>query len=233
MSANYPYSSASRTQNKNAIDYTVKGGANARPTSNPEPIPSRGTNVPLWKIDMGRQSHFTVHIQGMDRANMRHDKYGAFLPIKSLTYTPVSLDHLKLNIGIFNDISIPQHRKLGKIDLEINDTSDHYYENMFYSWYDKLVPDESGYIGYFSDFVKNFEYKEYNHKGEPIKTYYMEVMPEGDFRVQRSYDSNDLKTFSVSLVIVGIVTTTNSVPKKAEEPVTEAYVSGIRFNYDE
>ena len=210
MVADYPYSSASRTRNKDQIDFTVKGGANTSPTSNPTPTVTHGTNVPLWKIDMGRQSHFTVSIRGMNRPNMKHNTYGSFLPVKSLNYTPVSLDHLHISTGIFSDLAIPQHRKMGKIELEIQDTSDHFYENMFFTWYDKLVPDDNGYIGYFMDFVKTFEYREFNHKGELTKTYYMEVMPEGDLRVNRSYDANEIQSFTVSLGIVGIITSTNA-----------------------
>ena len=219
----YPYSSASRTRNQNAIDYTVKGGVETSPTSANTKVTSRGTNVPLWKIDMGKQAHFTIHIQGMDRPNMKHSKYGAFLPVKSLNYTPVSLDSLRITVGLFGDILIPQHRKMGRIELEINDTSDHFYENMFYTWYAKTVPDNSGYIGYFKDFVKQLEYREFDHEGKPRRTYYMEVIPDGDIRVSRSYEANEIKVFSVTLVIVGIITYTDAVNK---EPRVEKSISG-------
>ena len=38
-------------------------------------------------------------------------------------------------------------------------------------------------------------------------------MPEGDLRVNRSYDANEIKSFTVSLVIVGIITSTNAGQK--------------------
>ena len=51
----------------------------------------------------------------------------------------------------------------------------------------------------------------------------MEVIPDGDIRVSRSYEANEVKVFSVTLVIVGIITYTDAVNK---EPRVEKSISG-------
>ena len=223
----YPFSSANRTVNKNSINYSTKGG-NITPTSRHNSTPSHGNNLSLWKIDMGKDAYFTVNIEGVGKPNIKHNKWGEFLPIKSMSYTPVSTDHLNFQVGIFSGLSIPMHRKMGKIDLEIQDTEDHYFENKFYEWYASTVPDDLGYVGYFGDFVKKLTYKEFNNKGQAIKTYYMEVMIDGDFKINRSYSNNDIKMFNVSLVIVGLITSTNAMH-------TEERISGtiVKYGYGE
>lgn len=208
----YPFSSANRTFNENQIDYTVVGG-NFEATTNPATVASvesHGTNVDLWKIDMGKEPNFTVQISGISKPNMKHTYWGEFLPIKSLNYVPVAIETLKINAGIFKDLPIPVGRRIGRIDLTLQDTEDHYFENKFYEWYNTMIPDSNGYVGYFEDMVKNFTYTEYNNRGKSIKTYYMEVIMDGDLKVSRSYDNSTLKTFDVSLLIVGIITNSNN-----------------------
>ena len=208
----YPFSSANRTVNQNQIDYSVRGGV-PNPTlknSTVASVPSHGTNVPLWKIDMGKEANFTVQIDGITKPNMKHSKWGQFLPVKSLNYVPVSIETMKLKAGIFADLPIPSGRKIGRVDLEIQDTEDHYFENQFFAWYNQMIPDSRGYVGYFEDFVKKLTYTEFNNKGQTVKTYYMEVIMDGDLKVTRTYDNNGLKIFSVSLLIVGIITSNNN-----------------------
>lgn len=239
----YPYSSANRTVNKNQINYSVKGGiptptSQSNSTQSPinypsQPVPkqqqfgnpSHGTNVNLWKIDMGKEANYTVQISGISKPNMKHETWGSFLPVKSVDYTPVAIETLKLKAGIFTDLPIPVGRRIGKIDLTIQDTEDHYFENQFYSWYNQMIPDNDGYVGYFEDMVKSFVYTEYDNRGKTVKTYYMEVIMDGDLKISRSYDNNSLKTFSVSLLIVGIIDDSVNYVKEVEGRI----VSSINY----
>ena len=41
-----------------------------------------------------------------------------------------------------------------------------------------------------------------------------EVIPDGDVKVSRSYDGDNIKSVSITLVIVGIVSTTSSLYKR-------------------
>ena len=95
----YPYSSANRTVNKNQINYSVKGG-DINPTLNPNTVASANQevqNVDLWKIDMGRETNFTVQISGILLPKMKHKLWGPFLPVKSLDYTPVAIETTKMD----------------------------------------------------------------------------------------------------------------------------------------
>ena len=225
----YPFSSANRTVNQNQIDYSVRGGS-PTPTSQTFGVPSHGTNVDLWKIDMGKEPNFTVQISGISKPNMKHNVWGGFLPVQSISYVPVSIETLKLKAGIFVDLPIPSGRKIGRIDLEIQDTEDHYFENKFYQWYTQMIPDSLGYVGYFEDFVRNFSYTEFDNKGKTVKTYYMEVIMDGDLKVSRSYENDGLKIFSVSLLIVGIIRDSTAV-YTTKEVYASAFVDGVPLAY--
>ena len=220
-----PFSSAGRSSNVNSnlkINYKVVGNT-AQPkadlSSGQDSVKtihgfSKDLNLPIWKIDMGREAHFTVSIDGISLPNMQHKNYHSFLPLKSFSYTPVSVDHLTLNAGLFTDLPIPNRRKVGRIELEVLDTVNHYYENSFFSWYANTVPDYNGYVGYLSDSVRKLTYREYNNEGKNIVTYYFEVIPDGDVKVSRQYDNDGLKSVSITLVIVGIISTTSSLYKQ-------------------
>ena len=159
----------------------------------------------LWYIDICKENHFTVSISGFQRPDIMHKTYGEFLPVKSITYTPVTIETLNLSLGVISDLPIPYKRKVGKIELDILDTDDHWYENLFYEWYAATVPDNSGYVGYFEDFVREFRYVEYGRDGKAIKTYFLEVIPNNDYRVTRSYENNDFKVIHISLLVVGVI----------------------------
>lgn len=199
------FSSAGKTINTRAINYAVVGKIN--PTQQSSSTVSHGNNVDLWKIDMGKEANFTVQISDISKPNMKHKVWGPFLPIKSISYEPVAIETQKFKAGIFVDLPIPVGRRIGKIELTVQDTEDHYYENQFYDWYTHTIPDSFGYIGYFEDMVKTFTYTEYNNIGKTVKTYYMEVLLDGGLQVSRSYESKDLKTFSVTLLVVGLIST--------------------------
>ena len=218
-----PFSSAGRTVNKYQINYATVGGGSTAPTyqTSKDSTVNPNNSIPVWKIDMGRENHFTVEISGIGVPNMKiklspkeNSSTYNFLPIKSFSYTPVSLEHLSLNAGLFTDIPIPQYRKVGRIELEVLDTVDHYYENSFFSWYASTVPDYLGYVGYLADSVRTLTYREFNNVGNNIVNYVFEVIPDGDVKVSRSYDGDNIKSVSITLVIVGIVSTTSSLYKR-------------------
>ena len=230
-----PFSSAGRTSNTK-INYKVVGGV-AQPTYDQSSIANtknQNNSVPLWKIDMGREAHFTVEIEGITKPNMKYSysktDYGNFLPIKSFAYTPVTVEHLSLTAGLFTDIPIPQYRKVGKIELSVQDTTDHFYENQFYEWYYKTVPDDLGCVGYLADTVRKFSYRQYNNKGELNATYFLEVLPDGGVQIDRTYENDGLKVVKISLVIVGIIDVVYSGTKGVGK---DAYVSGISYGPEE
>lgn len=167
----------------------------------------------LWYIDICKENHFTVSISGFQRPEIAHKTYGEFLPVKSITYTPVTIETLNLSIGVISDLPIPYKRKVGKIELDVLDTEDHWYENLFYEWYATTVPDNSGYVGYFEDFVKEFRYTEYGRDGKAIKTYFLEVIPNSEYRVTRSYENKDFKVVRISLLVVGVISDVYSIQR--------------------
>jgi len=190
--------------------------------------------ISLFTLDMAQSSFFTLEIEGLTELEpaMYHsatgpnskkaDGYKRFLPIKSLDYTPVSMENKNFNAGIFQDLFIIEKRKLGMLNITLLDTSDNIYEYAVTDWFSlptnntvQIKEDGSnknklevyhGYVGFLVDWAKVCRYNEYTVRGEKSKSYEFMVLPTGDVKISRAYDNNQLKEISFSVIIGSDIT---------------------------
>lgn len=161
-------------------------------------------------ITMAQSSYFKINIDFLTNsvmsshgANNILKGIGNFLPVKSMNFTPVSLETTTIPLGIFSDMSFITRRKVGKFNITIYDTNDNFYEKKLLEWYNLSVPNNRGYVGYMKDIVSNMLYVSYSTTGIVENTLNLEVMLAEDLNISRDYESNELKTITFSVIVVG------------------------------
>lgn len=158
----------------------------------------------IFSLTMGQNHHFTLTVDCLMIDNaMRNNNYGKFLPIKSITYKPVSIESTKLNFGIFADFPLVHKRKMGSIQVTLLDTVDNDYEHAVFDWFNYCHYD--GYVSPMNAIIQNAHYKEYDNQGRVCKHYYFEVVPDGDVSLNRNYENASLKEINFSMLITSPV----------------------------
>ena len=151
-------------------------------------------------LDMAQSRFFTITIEGMGiQFNRNKDK---LLPVQSIAYTLKSVENMQITLGLFRDVPIPTGIKLPKLSLVLNDTDQDEIQKQFEKWINLLTP-TNGYVGYLSDLVKTLTYTAYGVDGSVVGGFKAPVILSDDFSTNRSYESNELKTMDIGLVIVG------------------------------
>lgn len=168
----------------------------------------------LSQITMAQSSYFKISIDKLNNPAMKSSTLlknysentsgvGSFLPIKSVSFTPVSLETLSIPLGVFGDMSIVNRKKIGRLSITLLDTNDNFYEKKLASWYKICVPNENGYVGYLEDMVSDMTYISYSTTGLPEYSMNLEVMLAEDISISRDYDANELKAITFNVVVVG------------------------------
>lgn len=178
----------------------ISGGV----TKDATPIPEG-----LISTTMSQAAYFKVDIEKLRAPDMYSNTILAgnlqnFLPVKSINYSVTSLEMTTIPVGIFGDMSIVTRKKLSKLNIVLLDNKDCTYEALLRNWYNKCAPD-SGYVGYMQDIVDTLHYISYSTSGQPQVPISLEVMPADDMVISRDYDSNELKTISFSVIVVGSI----------------------------
>ena len=162
----------------------------------------------VWGITMSQTQNFTFeleHASMMDRAFNLNNRNGMFLPIKSLDFKPVALEHLKIKAGVFSDLPFFHRKKLGMFNVVMHDNSRSDISRFIIYWFNSCV-NSSGYVPYIDDMCSTATYTEYTFDGKIANQYKAIVMPEGEVSTSRVYSGDgDLTEYKFSLLMVGQV----------------------------
>lgn len=159
-----------------------------------------GNNVSIGSVfssDMAQSRFFTVNIDTIDNVNGMKS-----LPVKNISYTISGIDTMNLPIGVFKDIPIPVGKRLPKISITFNDDNLEQVESQLREWYESMIPTGSGIISYLDDMIGVLTYESYRVNGELNFSYRANVMLVDDFVISRDYESNNLKTLEISLIVL-------------------------------
>lgn len=183
--------------------YSSDPHTSAKSTRNRNP---KNSATGPWGITMGQAQNFTLYIKGIceaDNAFTLLSKNGRFLPLKSLDFKPVALEHMRIRAGVFSDLPFFHRRKLGTLNCVTLDSSKSLISQRLFQWYNSCVYTK-GYVPYVDEMCRDVEYIEYTHDGKVAVKYGFSVIPDNDITVGRTYesDSGSLTEYKFSLVIV-------------------------------
>lgn len=164
----------------------------------------------VWSMNMGVNYNYTFYIHKInesDRAfnlKSRNGSDGFFLPLKSISYVPVKLNHLKIKAGVFNDLPFFHRRSMGTIQCVMHDSDRSMVSTKLLSWFSSCTDVESGCVPYVAEMCRLAEYTEYTHDGKIAIQHKFVVIPDNDWSVNRDYDGGDgtLTEYKFSLIIV-------------------------------
>jgi len=164
----------------------------------------------VWSMNMGVNYNYTFYIEDInesDRAfnlQSRRGSNGFFLPLKSISYVPVKLNHLKIKAGVFNDLPFFHRRSMGTIQCVMHDSDRSMVSTKLLSWFSACTDTENGCVPYVSEMCRLAEYTEYTHDGKIAIQHKFVVIPDNDWSVNRDYDGGDgtLTEYKFSLIIV-------------------------------
>ena len=160
-----------------------------------------------FAMDMAQSRFFTVEIEGFSQ----YDINLGGLPVKSISYTITGIETMPLSIGVFRDIPIPIGKKLPKLSLTLADDNIDQLETQFRVWYDSMFPKAStGTVAYLNEMVRRLQYTSYNTSGVLNFSYSANVILTDDISISRDYESNGLKEFEISLIILNDQITVNN-----------------------
>ena len=181
-----------------------KVNAGSVPNSNQKMPPS--TAVGVYGLTMGQSQNFTFYIKGFNEADsaFKLTDRGLFLPLKSLDFKPLKLEHLKLKAGIFNELPFFHRRGLGSLSCVMHDSHKSLLSQELLAWWAAGVSIESGCVAYVDDICREAEYAEYTHDGKVAVRYRFVVMPDGEISTSRSYegDTGALTEYKFNLLVV-------------------------------
>lgn len=166
-----------------------------------------------WSIlseDMEQSHHFHVYIDRLDIGRLRRFKVPLdvnqrnFLPVRNISFTETSFNHLTIPLGIFGDLPFLQKRGIGRINMSIYDNDQEDVAKGIRKWIQDCFP-MGKYVDYPSNVVAKMEYHSYNVKGQenvPVSgTYY--VIPADNYSYARSYEENALKIINFGVILIG------------------------------
>lgn len=160
----------------------------------------------VWGITISQTQNFTFaieHASMMDRSFNLNNRDGIFLPVKSLDFKPVALEHLKIKAGIFADLPFFHRKKLGMFNVVMHDNNRSDISRFMIYWFNSCV-NNSGYVPYIDDMCSTATYTEYTFDGKIATQYKSLVIPEGEISTNRVYGGDgDLTEYKFSLLIVG------------------------------
>jgi len=165
------------------------------------------TSQSVWNITMGQTQNFTLTISPLndsDKSFTLNNRAGLFLPIKSLDFKPVTLEHLKIKAGIFSDLPFFHRRKLGTLQCVMWDSDKSLITQNLYRWFNSCIHVFEGCVPYVGDMCMATVYAEYTHDGKVAVQYMFGTIPDGDIQVGRTVenDSGALTEYKFNLIIV-------------------------------
>ena len=154
-------------------------------------------------ITMAQSAYYTVQLSRLTDTAFKTTKFGNYLPVKSISYTLENIEAMAIPVGIFGDLTLPHRKKIGRINIVINDKSNDFFEKALRKWYNSSTGGDGPYIGYLSEIIDILTIKTYSPTGVLNDTLKYEVMLVDTINVNRSYENNSLKEISFSLAVVG------------------------------
>ena len=166
---------------------------------------SNDNKLNVNSITLGLNHHFKMTIEGLlVNENMKFDggnKYGKFLPVESVSLSPISVTNTSLNIGIFSDLPILSSRKMGRLRITLLDDIYNVYENAVLDWFQNCC--YNGFVSPISKIIREAHYYEYTNQGKESKHYRFWLIPTDDISLNRNYNDNQFKKIEFSTIIVG------------------------------
>lgn len=167
----------------------------------------------VWSINMGVNYNYTFYIEDInesDRAfnlQSRKGSNGFFLPLKSISYVPVKLNHLKIKAGVLNDLPFFHRRSMGTIQCVMHDSDRSMASTKLLTWFSSCANTENGRVPYVKSMCRTAEYTEYTHDGKIAMQHKFIVIPDNEWSVNRDYDGADgaLTEYKFSLIIVSSI----------------------------
>lgn len=154
--------------------------------------------------DISQSHHFRINIDDKIPIRFNSDKFGQFLPVKSINFDEITFESLTIPVGIFGDFPIMQRRRLGRFSLTLYDTTEDKIEEALQKWENDCFP-QGKYVNYLSEIVGKMKYASYTVEGKLNSELVFYVLPTDAHRISRDYEANAAKLIQFSLVIVGVV----------------------------
>ena len=188
---------------------------------NEQVTPVTGTYI---THDIAQSHHFRININKIP-IEFNSDKFGKFLPVKSINFDEITFESLTIPVGIFGDFPIMHKRKLGRFSLSLYDVAEDKIETALQKWENDCFP-QGRYVNYLSEIVGAMKYASYSVEGKMNSELTFLVLPTDAHRVSRGYEENTPKLIQFNLVIVGVVgaKTGGNIPPSSRDntPVNSA-----------
>ena len=130
------------------------------------------------------------------------NKFDDFFPVKNISVSFTSYNNMSIPFSIFGNLPILHKKSVAKITINAYDLDDDRVERAVQAWERECFPD-SNYVAYLDDVKAQFVYKSYDVKGKQNYSKTLYVIPADNVSVSRSYDDNNEKIVSFSVVAVG------------------------------
>ena len=140
----------------------------------------------VWSMNMGVNYNYTFYIEDInesDRAFNLHSRRGSngfFLPLKSISYVPVKLNHLKIKAGVFNDLPFFHRRSMGTIQCVMHDSDRSMVSTKLLTWFNACTDTENGCVPYVYEMCRIAQYTETTHDGKIAIQHKFVVIPDND-----------------------------------------------------
>lgn len=125
-----------------------------------------------------------------------------FMPLKSLNYSQGSIETMSIACGAFSDLALPFRKKCPTLAVEMYDHRSDFFEMKLREWHTMSVVTD-GFVPILESITKKVTIKSWATNGECNSTQTCDCLLADDISVTRDYSSNDLKTISFKLIVVG------------------------------
>ena len=175
------------------------------------------TNNSIFYLDMAQSRYFTLTISKLTfngkpiqfklgtpivTKGALPNKFDDFFPVKNISVSFTSYNNMSIPFSIFGNLPILHKKSVAKITVNAYDLDDDRVERAVQAWEKECFPD-SNYVAYLDDVKAQFVYKSYDVKGKQNYSKTLYVIPADNVSVSRSYDDNNEKIVSFSIVAVG------------------------------
>lgn len=174
-------------------------------------------NNSIFYLDMAQSRYFTLTISKLTfngkpiqfklgtpivTKGALPNKFDDFFPVKNISVSFTSYNNMSIPFSIFGNLPILHKKSVAKITINAYDLDDDRVERAVQAWEKECFPD-SNYVAYLDDVKAQFVYKSYDVKGKQNYSKTLYVIPADNVSVSRSYDDNNEKIVSFSVVAVG------------------------------
>lgn len=148
--------------------------------------------------------------------------FNDFFPVKNVSINHTSYHNMSVPFSVFGNIPLLHSASLPKITINAYDLDDDRVERAVSRWTNICFPNDR-YVAYLSNAASKFEYISYDVTGRENFTFTFYVIPSDNVIVSRSYEENNEKIVSFSVVAVGAP----GASSKGSSPLSSSGTSSI------